>query len=720
MRLGIAIVALLTACRPAAAVNANLTCDVTADPALIRAEGLSERLGEIILVCSAISGDTVSGNLALFVSAPVTNRLTGETVDVVMTAETATGVTPIGGSPLLIGNNSLFFSGFTFQLPANGRTTIRISNIRVANPGATADRQILVTISTTGPGAVGLRNNPVTAGITRRGLLASASTARIVCLGSPVPEQLSFSNLIAQGTRSASFRITEGFPTAFERMGAGATNGVRVLVKYAGFPGNARLFVPNVVVGSPAVDPTSAGEFGAVPSGGSHQASSTGSLLLSLVRNADPAGSGGAPLFVPGAPGSGAVSFEGVSEIRLQGGAGFVVYEVVDGNANAFETAQLATFIGLPPLVGGDAPVATASLSFAPVSSVPNGLAGAPILRFQETAPEQDCRLLNDCRAPYFPRLFVDSPDLRYRLAAGTRDLFGRHIRVLNDGGGVLNWRTVISYRNGSGWLSAFPAAGVNNASVTLRALAENLAPGEYEAVFTIDGGPIAGSQSFAVALTVTAAQPPPGPAPQPAPLKPVAWQVGNAANGTVLALVPGSMATLKGTRLSGRVVAVRFNGVAARVVFSIDGQINLIVPPELGLLSSAQMVIEVDGVVSDPQTVPVALSAPAIFPAGVLNQDGFANTAVNPELVGNLLQVFATGLPLSRFGLISAKIHDRLIERPVYAGSAPGHDGVQQVNFPIPDDLPAMTTEVIVCGAPVSTPLEKTCSPPVLVTLRR
>ncbi|MBK5293683.1 MAG: hypothetical protein JJE04_18645 [Acidobacteriia bacterium] len=705
-----------------AAAVAPLTCDATADPVQLRSEGLTERVGEIVLTCSALSGDTVTGSLTLFLSAPVTNKIIGaNSVDVVMTAETDVGTVPIGGSPLLTSRNALTFGGFSFQLPVSRVTHLRIINIRVANNPSANRRPVTALLSTSGASSIGIRNNPVTVGVTDRGLLAGSSSARIVCLGSPLPEELTFSGLIGKGTRFASLRVTEGFPAAFERRLAGANTGVRVMVRYTGFPAGARLFVPRVIAGSNSLEQTSAGDLGLPASGGRYAPASGGSLLLALAGPTDAVGAGGSPVYTPLPAGSGPVYFDEMSEVALQGGAGIAVYEVMDSNAFTLESAQIPTFIGLPPLQGETPVVASATLSFAPLSTLADASSTAPVPRFADVIPELDCSLLGDCRATYFPKLLVDAPALVFTAPAATPGFYSKHIRVLNDSGGLMNWRATISYRNGTGWLRAFPDVGVNNASITLSAHPEQLAVGRYEAVFTVDAGPVAGTRAFTVSLEVTAAPAgPPAQPPQPTVLLPVVWQTGNAANTGVLPLTPGSLATLKGTRLGGRNVRVTFNDVPAIVLFSSEGQINLVVPPELALLSSAHMVINADGNISAGQTVPLALAAPAIFTAGILNQDGFPNAPNNPELVGRILQVFATGLPLDRIGVITAKIHDREITTPAYAGAAPGLAGVQQVNFTIPDDLPAMASEVLVCGAPLSSPAERTCSPPVQVNLTR
>jgi uncharacterized protein (TIGR03437 family) len=404
---------------------------------------------------------------------------------------------------------------------------------------------------------------------------------------------------------------------------------------------------------------------------------------------------------------------EGISEVALHSGAGTAVYEVVASNPNVFESAQLPTFVGLVAQNDGRNVVAHASVTLAPLSNVRSASANAPVPRFAEVAPGLDCDILRDCNAAYFPRLFVDAPALQFRVPARTAGFWSKYIRVVNQKGGIMNWATRIDYRNGTGWLRAFPETGIGTASLNLHAQPENLAPGFYEATFTVDAGPLAGSRTFQVQLEVFT--PPPA-----APVPPLVRETGNAANLRVDKLVPGSLATLKGERLGGSDLRVTFDSIPATILFSSDAQINLLVPPELAGRPVAHLQVTSGGATNVGQVVPLAVSAPAIFPLGVLNQDGFPNSATNPEFVGRVFQVFATGLPLPGQGRITAKIHDREIETPLYGGPAPGLGGVQQVNFPIPGDLPAMTSEVLVCGVPDNDPARRVCSPPYEVVLRR
>jgi uncharacterized protein (TIGR03437 family) len=124
-----------------------------------------------------------------------------------------------------------------------------------------------------------------------------------------------------------------------------------------------------------------------------------------------------------------------------------------------------------------------------------------------------------------------------------------------------------------------------------------------------------------------------------------------------------------------------------------------------------------VDGIASAPLAVQLASIAPGVF--GTLNQDYSINSESNPAPVGTVIQVFATGLPENLPATILARVHDRAPAVPLYAGPAPGFPGVQQVNVWVPDDLPAMTTDVRVCAFPPERPSERICSAPSRITLR-
>ena len=98
---------------------------------------------------------------------------------------------------------------------------------------------------------------------------------------------------------------------------------------------------------------------------------------------------------------------------------------------------------------------------------------------------------------------------------------------------------------------------------------------------------------------------------------------------------VPGSIFTLMGTTLSGKNVAVTFDGLPAQILFDNDTQINVVVPAGLGNKSSAQLVVVVDGASSVTQPVVLAGFSPGIFANGILNQDGQVNGTGHPAATG-------------------------------------------------------------------------------------
>jgi|YNPBryBLVA2012_1023415.scaffolds.fasta_scaffold00227_2 uncharacterized protein (TIGR03437 family) len=686
----------------------SVSCIAGAAPVLLRSEGLTEPAGDIVLTCSGGAPlAQISTNLTLFAPVNVTNRLgAGDTLDVSLTIDTGSGPVPAGVAAVLASPSSVAFNGLNFRLSASGGALLRISNLRLAArqlPASLAGQPVQVFLASAGQSPIAISNNPVSAGVAMTGLLAGSSPTQVVCTGSRLPDLISFSNLLAAGTRFASTRLTEGAADSFRKKGPGDDIGTRILVRYTGFPAGARLFVPDAIAGSSAVQATSAGDLGLPASGGKYAPSSAGSLLLARVAWADPSGQGGIPAYQPGPPGSGTVSFDALSEVSLTGGAGYAVYEVMDANPSLRESAQLPTFLALGPSGGGDPIVASWSVSLAPVSSVATASSTAPTPRFAWVTPPADCTALGDCSAPYFPRLLVDAtPPLDYMGVAGGGHQAG-YVRIVNEGGGVLIWRVAIAYQTGSGWLRAAPSEGVGNATIRVDALPANLTPGLYRATLTVDAGPLAGSRTLPVTLQVT-------PAPPPAPPPPVIESIVNAAGFRPGPLAPGSLAAIFGLRLAGGSVTAAFDGVAARLLYTGERQINLQVPAELAGRSSARVTVTVDGVASAPYAVALAAAAPGIF--GVLNQDFSLNGPAAPALAGSVIQIFATGLPDDGAG-VSVKIHDRLVTAPLYAGPAPGLLGVQQVNAAVPADLPAMSSEVVVCAAGA-------CSPPAPLFLAR
>lgn len=689
------------------AQSTPVVCAVSSVPPIVRAEGLAERVGDIVLNCPGGStAAVISGNLTIFLSVTITDRLAANnTTSVQLTIDTGAGSVPASVSATLLAPNAVAFNGLTFTVPAGSNTTLRITNLlaNASQLGLPEQRPITAFLGFNGSTNFVVPNSAFTVALTKRGLLATFSSTGVRCAGSPLPATINLLNLFAAGTRFFPTRATEGFASAFQKKDTASDSGTRIIVGYSGFPAGARLFVPDVVVGSSGLQPTAGGDLGLRPSGGQYAPGGAGSLLLARVLGTDPNGAGGAPVYTPGAAGSGTVSFNSAGEVGLLNGSGIAVYEVMDSNPALQESAQFPTFLGLAG-TGGISVVAGQSISLAPVSTVAQASAGDPIPRFAPIPPASDCGFLQDCNAAYFPALLVSPATLTFSATAGSSYQVS-YVRINNTGGGLLNWTATVSYQSGAGWLTIDSPSAVNNATLRVDVHPEKLGPGNYQATILVDAGPLAGSRTINVATTVT-----PSAAPAQSPI--VVSSVVNAATLQEGPVAPGSLATLKGARLSGKSVAVNIDGLPASLLYVSDSQINLQVPSALGRKTSAQLIVTVDGVDSVPFAVSLTQLAPAIFNNGILNQDNSPNSSSNSAAAGTVVQIFATGWDRAPNTAVTARIGDRAVESLLYAGPAPGLIGVQQINFAIPSGLPVTTPDLRVC-------VNSVCSPPAKLSLR-
>lgn len=695
-------VALAAAALPAA--EAAVVCRASGSPVPVRSEGLTELAGAIALGCTGSPGERVDANLTIFLTANVTNRLAdGGAVDASVTVDG----TPVAGvTPLAVGANAVAFNGISVQTPESGSFSLVVSGIRiaVAARGIENASPIDAFISVGGPSAPALQNSTVTVGIPRRGLLSSGNAGTVNCYGSPVPSEISVSRLFGAGTRVYSTRVSEGYPNAFEKASAGAT-GTRILLRWTGLPAGTRVFLPDVVAGANALQPTSGGDLYLTASGGAYRPSAQGSLMLARVLDADAQGAGGTPAWTPD-PSAGDVSFDAAHEVTLTNGAGSAAFEVVESNPTAEENAHIPTFFGLP----ANTPIATATgkqfVSFGPLSTVDQASPTAPVLRFADAIPPLDCIAKGDCGS--FPKLAVEPwKPFTFTAASGGKKQ-SQYASVKNAGTGILAWSLNIVYKNGADWITVYaePNRGSIPGWFRMDVDPSRLAPGTYEAEIVVDAGPTAGSDAVPVRLTVT-----PG-------TTPAMGAIVNAASFMGGALTPGSIATIFGERLSGKAVQVSFDGIPAQVFYSDAAQINILVPAELGSRPSAQLLITVDGLGSAPRTVTLGTMNPAVFANGVLNQDNSVNAASKPAAANTVLQIFATGLPAAENGSVLAMLNGTEITSLDYAGPAPGLAGLWQINARVPQGIAAGPANLSVCGVSL-TSTARTCSPAVKVYIQ-
>ncbi len=596
----------------ASRASAALVCDTFASPPVVRGEGIAERVGDIRLTCAGGPPNALfTTTLFFFLNVNATNRLvsadSSALTGLVLTADNGSGPQPIAAPATLIGPSSVVFGGFGFRLSSTGSVTLQLAGLRAAANELmfATNSSIQVTLASNPNTLLSVPSTQLIVGTPEHGLY-SAFSSKIVCgpRGSPLavnPD--SFTSFLVSGSTFNSTRLTEGFPDAFGPLSAwqnlNADTGTRIIVNYSGLPAGARLFVPSVIAGSDAVRPTAAGDLGLTASGGQYAPGSNGSLLLSLVQFSDSNGAHGNPIYKPGAPGSGTVTFDAMSEVALYNGAGAAVYEVMDANPSLQESAQFPTFLSLPSF-SGSAIDTSETVSLAPLSTVETATVKDPLPRFEQVDVPPDCSIVGDCGAHYFPRLYVVESALNYTIPAGSSYQVN-YIQVQNMSGGVMQWATSLKYLNGGSWLTVSPASGVGNSTIRLDATPGSLAPGTYNAILTIDAGPIAGSRDVPVTMVLTEVTPPP-----PVPT-PTVQSIVNAATFAAGPIAPGSIATIGGTNFAGTNVTVTFDGNPGQVLFSNGTQINVVVPAALGAKASTQVAVSVDGNSSAPLTATLA-----------------------------------------------------------------------------------------------------------------
>lgn len=166
----------------------------------------------------------------------------------------------------------------------------------------------------------------------------------------------------------------------------------------------------------------------------------------------------------------------------------------------------------------------------------------------------------------------------------------------------------------------------------------------------------------------------------------------------------------LLGTTLGG--AQVLFDGKPAPLVYVSATQSAAIVPYEVS--GSTVVTVSYSGQVSAPLTLPVALTAPALFSANLwgygqaaaTNEDGSLNSAARPAAIGDVITLFATGEGQTMPAGIDGKLAGNPAPSPllpvtltiggpqaavVYAGGAPGSPaGVMQINARIPAGITA------------------------------
>jgi uncharacterized protein (TIGR03437 family) len=183
------------------------------------------------------------------------------------------------------------------------------------------------------------------------------------------------------------------------------------------------------------------------------------------------------------------------------------------------------------------------------------------------------------------------------------------------------------------------------------------------------------------------------------APGVPVVASVLNAASLQPLAS-PGSLVSAFGVALDGPGLEVTVGSVAARVVRSSFGQLDLVIP-EGTPIGTAAVVVKNQRGASPPVAVTVATAAPAVFVDGATGLGAVVSGgAVRPFQRGEAVEIYGTGFaaPIAvRIGGVPAEV--------LFAGQPSWLPGVSQVNIRIPDGVPGGEQPLVLSAAGVEAP---------------
>ncbi|MCC6419219.1 MAG: hypothetical protein IT429_13370 [Gemmataceae bacterium] len=386
-------------------------------PPTMRAEGLAELAGDIVLLCGGgSSGSSTTANVQVTLDASVTSRLVnGAGSEALLLVDEPSGAAQVAGTNVfggtLVSSNTIVFNNVLIAQPGTtGNRILRIANLRVNTGQSTATAPFPVSAALSvqdgSPTGVWVANPAQVIGYAVPGLGFSLRTP------AGQPTAMTFqaaggenTGLLAGGAASGlsyTVRFSEGFATAFKKRNiatapatptatanqnvpgaiyntetgfynssfpsgnglntAGlATQGTRLVTRFSGVPQGVRLFVTT----------------GPVPNSG---VAADAAALVS----ADLMGGGGFTAVSP----SGSVSVNstpiGIAEVPLSGGAGMAVWEVV---ADSAFTVQDFTF-GV--LAAYAAPAGTQQAwpvgHIGPLSSVNTADASSSVPRFRLAA----------------------------------------------------------------------------------------------------------------------------------------------------------------------------------------------------------------------------------------------------------------------------------------------------------------------------------------------
>lgn len=688
----------------AAPAGATFLCTLSGTPVSVSIGGLAEQVGDVALQCAGPPNSTVRLTLSVALSHAVANPIdfdAGDSGGVKLWLDSSGAPVLLPATPRLAGN-LVFFENLLMTSNSSGALQLRVAGLRAeAAPVVTASVQIIADTPMLLP------SNQAVVGRGQAGLLASVLPAAPCCAGPPMPDSFDWGGVMERRPAMSAVRITEGHTNALQPLAllTAPDQAGRVLIRMKGLPPGSRVLAPDAVAGSNAQQATATGAFAASPHPGLYNPGAGPSLMLSRVPQAGKDGAGGAPLIWPGSP----LILGSVGEARVEGDEAWVVYQVMDADAQRLESAEIPLWVFTPVSRVNETVIVRTEVRLAPLSNRPGSVPGAPVPRFRGTAVDPDCGARGDCDAPYFPAMsVVPSQTTEFTLQSGG-GLKDAYLFILNEGGWFIEWDSSLRHLSGDGWLLLLGTAGYSEGSFHYQLNPKNLPPGEYRAEIVIQqkNSPTGVNRNFVipVKLTVTEGPPPQPPQPPqpPAAPAPAVWGALTVPFGLDGPFAAGGLVRLIGLFFAEE-TTVTVGGLPAQVVSVRPGELVVRIPE--GVDRGMQPVVAANGEQrSLPLYVPVLPVAPSI--ATVVNSDGEVNSETAPAVSGDRAFLQVTGIALADEP-VWVNVHDHWQPAAKEGGAAPG---LHALRIQIPDGWPAMMTAVRVC---VSGPtVDSICSHP-------
>jgi hypothetical protein len=428
-----------------------LTCTANAGvPPLIRAEGLAELVGDVVINCTGGTvGQNFTANWQIFLNTNITSRIVpagalgcggGDCTEALLLIDEPGAP---GGSVLTPGvtafrgrraqDNSIVWLNVPFHPPGTTRT-FRITNVRAnANQlgvsSTLVPTQIVEFISVSGSQSVPLNNPQQTVGFVQVGLTFDTRG----CAGNSINNTTNRDNTFLQCSSENSdlagdsastsnhvsqfgLRFREGFATAFKiRQAANqdpSTPGV-VFNTESGFMNSVVLDGTAVNTGPTGLATQSSrliARFNNVPAGvqifvSTNEVGAGGDasspLLNAQLVSANTLGEGGSAVSPTNSTGDCAGFLNiGAAPITLSGGSGSATWEITAADPFDIETALFDVWVAFRANTSNNLPgLGTANVvgSFAPISTVTTMSSSAPVPRFADVSTSRVAFTIDAC-----------------------------------------------------------------------------------------------------------------------------------------------------------------------------------------------------------------------------------------------------------------------------------------------------------------------------------